>query len=252
MSRDHYKHLNICDDAPATWPTRLLLEVSLCSLLCTQFWGQIDCFKCANSTVHLHPSLCECTLCIQVFHIVWDWEHTLEDFRGFTFNFSAFTAMGFSAAPEIHIKQKFTALITFLCFTVFPGCLWETHSCLAVRLVQGAFAVPWISLPQKQRLQPIVLPQKAAWVCNRLHAWCDMFVSCANLQPLPSQLEQLWRAGCLLSGMLLFIPPPTPLRLFFFPKRVCAYRGWVGGGGAFKDVMAGWDGNISRNSHFVT
>lgn len=89
MSWDHFKHLNVCDDAPATWPTRLLLKVSLCSLLYTQFWGQMDCFECANSTMHLHPSLCECTLCVQVFHIVWDWEHTLEDFRGFTFNLNS-------------------------------------------------------------------------------------------------------------------------------------------------------------------
>lgn len=158
--------------------------------------------------------------------------------------------MGFSAAPEIHIKLKFSALITFLCLTIFPGCLWEPHSCLALWSVRGDFAVPWISVPQNRRLQPIVLPQKAAWVCKRLHAWCDMFVSWANLQPLPNQSEQLWRAGCLLSGMLLFTPPlAPPAPLVFLPQVGVCVRGE---GCAFKDVMAGWDGNISGNSHFVT
>lgn len=118
MSLDHFKHLNVCDDSPAMWPTRLLLKVSLCTLLYTQFWGQIDffeCFECANNTMHLHHSQCECALCIQVFHIVWDWEHTLEDFRGFTFNFSAtpveFTGTRFSVA--LLLSSHFYALPYF-------------------------------------------------------------------------------------------------------------------------------------------
>lgn len=98
----------------------------------------------------------------------------------------------------------------------------------------------------------IVLPQKAAQVCMGLHAWCDMFVSRANLQQKQQQpigtASTCWLP---LSGMLLPPhPPPHLLCLFFFPEclRVCLIGRW----GAFKDVTAGWDGNIGRCSRFAT
>lgn len=45
------------------------------------------------------------------------------------------------------------------------------------------------------------------------------------------------------------LSPPSTRSACFSPPSGCVC---MGGGGAFKDVMAGWDGNISGNSHFVT